>query len=59
MLQITSGQTVLLMEENFHLPSESIKEHGKSSKAIPFKGAEGCSYLYSEAQKAQTQSNTC
>lgn len=47
MLQIKSGQTqdYFVDGENFHLPSESVKEQGKSSKAIPFKGAEGCSIL--------------
>lgn len=45
MLQIRSGQThnYFVDRDNFDLSRVSVKEQQKCSKAIPFKGAEGCS----------------
>lgn len=45
MLQIKSSQTqdYFTDRDNFDLSAESIKDQQKSSKAIRFKGTEGCS----------------
>lgn len=45
MLLIKSVQTqgYFVDRDNFNLSRECIKEQQKSSKVIPFKGAEGCS----------------